>query len=122
MLRKLCPFGNAHITTQDNKTRGDMEHAHVELTPALPRQRNTELQYAVMERCRLVTDLTSGSAGLVASAIHRWCLADGYSHHSTTVYRLCIKLADEGMLATVPRTSEYVISTAGRRWLVAERP
>jgi hypothetical protein len=95
-----------------------MYSAAVYEAPTLPRSRNTDLEKAIVERCRMVHDLSEGAVGLNSKSIHRWCLRDGHQSHYATVNRVCQRLITEGILRFIDGTTELVPTERGRKWLI----
>jgi len=96
-------------------------HSNIAIeNPTVPKPRNTELEIAVVERCRKVADLTSGAVGLTSKSIYRWCVGDGIDMHYTTIHRACQRLISDGMLESLDSSTELVPTQAGRRMLMEQ--
>jgi hypothetical protein len=84
---------------------------------SLPRPRNTELARFILEKCRVVSDLSEGQVGLSSSALYRWCTLGPTPAAYITVHRACQRMAEEGTLALIDGTNEWTPTERGRRLL-----
>lgn len=77
------------------------------------------LQALILERCRLMSDVSRGSVGLTAAALTRWLAAIGTERAYMTVNRYCGEMESAGLLQRIAGTNEFLPTELGREALAA---